>query len=86
MDTKTKYRKEAIDMLTNFRKSHNNAPHRTSFNRLTGAYANTKKDLIRDFKANWAMNQACYEVESGTNKKLMDIKLPEEIPDNPLID
>ena len=90
MDTKTKYRKEAIDMLTNFRKSHNNAPHRTSFNRLTGAYANTKKDLIRDFKANWAMNQACYEVEANATDKVMDVDIDAIVPDpkdtNPLTD
>ena len=90
MDTKTKYRKEAIDMLTNFRKAHTNAPARSAYNRLTGAYASTKKDLVRDFKANWAMNQACYEVEANATDKVMDIDIDAIVPDpkdtNPLTD
>ena len=87
---KSKYQTEAVEMLTTFRKSHANAPSRSSYNRLTGSYAKTKKDLVRDFKANWAMNQACYEVEANATDKVMDVDIDKRVPDpkdtNPLLD
>ena len=89
-DIKSKYQTEAVDMLTTFRKSHANAPSRSNYNRLTGAYAKTKKDLVRDFKSNWAMHQACYEVEANATDKVMDVDIDELVPDesdtNPLLD
>ena len=90
MSIKVKYQKEAVSLLNAFRNDHKNAPSRSSYNRLTGAYAKTKKDLTRDFKANWSMHQACYEVESGSTDKVMDIDIDSVVPDtkdsNPLLD
>ena len=81
-----KYQESAIVLLNEFREAYNTAPSKSSYSKLTGSYAKTKNDLLRDFKANWAMHQACYEVESGSNKKLMEIKLPEVEDVNPLSD
>ena len=90
MDIKSKYRTEAVELLTNIRNAHKDAPSRSSYNRLTGSYAKTKKDLVRDFKANWAMNQACYEVEANATDKVMDVDIDKLVPDpkdtNPLLD
>ena len=85
-DITVKYQKTAIVLLSNFRQAYNDAPTRSGYSKLTGSYATTKNDLLRDFKANWAMHQACYEVESGSNKKLMECKLPEVQDVNPLDD
>ena len=85
-----KYQKEAVGMLRTFKDDYNNAPTRSSYSKLTGSYGTTKNDLLRDFKANWAMNQACYEVEANATDKVMDIDIDAIVPDpkdtNPLTD
>ena len=90
MAIKAKYQKEAVSLLSAFRSEHQSAPTRSNYNRLTGAYAKTKKDLVRDFKLNWAMHQACYEVESGCTDRVMDVDIDTIVPDakdsNPLLD
>ena len=83
-----KYVVRAEVMLDEFLDAHEAAPSKSNYNKLTGSYARTKRDLMRDFKNNIAVVEACYKLSGGTGDSVFDaIKdLPSSDEGNILID
>ena len=88
---KEKYQKEAKQLLDSFGSEYTIAPVRSSYNRLSGAYAKTKNDLVKAFKLNYAMVQARYQIEANTTEDLNATDPTSVLPEdnsnsNPLLD
>ena len=83
-----KYVIRAERMLDEFVDEHECAPSKSSYNKLTGSYARTKRDLMRDFKANIAVVEAAYNLAGGKGASIFTaIKdLPEPKEGNILLD
>tara|TARA_R100000152_G_C6553033_1_gene26816 strand:- start:194 stop:511 length:318 start_codon:yes stop_codon:yes gene_type:complete len=88
IDRSNKYVVRAEIMLDEFLDAHEAAPSKSSYNKLTGSYARTKRDLMRDFKNNIAMVEAAYKLSGGKGDSIFDaIKdLPEPDEGNILTD
>ena len=83
-----KYVVRAEIMLDEFLDAHEAAPSKSSYNKLTGSYARTKRDLMRDFKNNIAVVEAAYKLSGGKGESIFDaIKdLPDSEEGNILTD